>query len=727
MKKIFLLLLMIICKSGLSLFSQASVTVPEEGKYYTIQQSTAASGLYITRAVERDNPIITLLSGNADQVFAFEPVAGADEGTYYIKNMLSEEYLVLGTANVWTMVWVTDPTAIPNLANGEYQILPIAGNTDYVQIKNLGSNLLGTDVPLDSVFVYGDKNATSNPDRQQWKIKEYSNVVDKAALQSKVDEAIAFFDATVQGNLPDQYPSVPRNTLDEQINYALDVLDNVTASQALVNATLQALSQALQDYKDNVNPLQPDPDATFYIIHSSGLYLGDGPVIANADYSADQQFKFVPVPGQPTVFNIEVLSTGLFITRGSSDGWSLMMANDPTTNAAQFQIKSVGGGYYRINCMLTTSGTGGNVRTTYTMGTDYPANATSFGVFIDKTGADVRDHWIIQNINVQGVVKTSLQAAVDKVNDFLKYTSGGSGSDQIPTDEYAALMEALNAAEAVLVDTNATQSDVSDATTALNSAFAAALAAINPYQPNTAIPYNIVHSGGLFFGEYSDTTVVNGVGIFSQTGDNDQEFQFVAVPDSTGVYNIKSVALGQFLTRSVAPHIDSNTGEQQIDGSGNAMFDDYALVWGDDPTTALAQFVIKKAGVQNYYTIKCDTIGPYRKGAYMGVDNDSVQFSGVYIDKDGTSVLHYWNIVEASTVISIKPVNVNTAIAYGADRLLTVGNLTGSNRIFIYSTTGQLTASAEISESEYSKALPAGSYIVVVKGNSSYRGVVIVK
>jgi len=726
MKKIFILLSLIICKSGLSLFGQASVTVPEEGKYYTIQQSTVASGLYLTRAVEKDNPVITLLSGGPDQIFTFEPVAGADDGTYYIKNLLTEEYLVLGTANVWTLVWVADPTAIPTLANGEYQILPISGSTDYVQIKNLGSNLLGTDTPLDSVFVYGDKNATTNPDRQQWKIKEYSSEVDKTALQSKVDEAMAFFDSTVQGNLPDQYPSVPRNTLDEQINYALDVLDDVTASQAVVNATLQALSQALQDYKDSVNPLQPDPSATFYIIHSSGLYLSDGPVIANPDYSADQQFKFVPVSGQPTVFSIEVLSTGLFLTRSSDDGWSLTMANDPTTTAAQFQIKSVGDGYYRVNCMLTSSGTGSNNRTTYTMGTDYPASPTSFGVFIDKTGSDVKDHWIIQNINVQGVVKTSLQAAVDKVNDFLKYTSSGSGSDQIPTDEYTALMAALNAADAVLSDPNATQSDVSDATTALNSAFAAALAAINPYQPDTTVPYNIIHSGGLYFGEYSDTTVVNGIGIFSQTGGNDQEFQFVAVPDSTGVYNIKNIALGQFLTRSVAPHIDTNTGEQQIDGSGNPMFDDYALVWGDDPTTALAQFVIKKAGMQNYYTIKCDTVGPYRTNSYVGVDNDSIPFSGVYVDKDGTSVLHYWTIVVASES-SIKPVDVNTAIAYGADRLLTVGNLTGSNRILIYSTTGQLIANAEVSENEYSKALPAGSYIVVVKGNSSYRGVVIVK
>jgi len=726
MKKIILLLLLIICKSGLSLFGQTSVAVPEEGTFYTIQQSTAASGLYITRALNKDNPLVTLLSGDADQVFAFEPVAGAD-GAYYIRNMLTEEYLVLQGGDKWTMVWVTDPTAIATLANGEYQILPLTGTTDYVQIKNLGSNLVGTNSnPTDSATVYADKSGTTDP-AFQWKIRVYTNEVDKSALQSKVDEAQAFLDASVQGNLPDQYPTTTYNTLEEQLSYAEDLLDNPAATQPKVNAQLQALTQALQDYKDSVNPLLPDPSATFYIIHSSGLYLQDGPVIASADYSPNQQFRFVPVAGQTAVYNIKVLSEtdNMYITRSADNGWGLSMANDPTATAAQFQIKSVGGGYYRINCMLTSSGTGYDNRTNYTMGTDYPDNATSFGVFIDKTGTDVKDHWIIENINVQGVVKTALQAAVDKVNDFLKYTGSGNGSDQIPADEYSALMTALDAAETALANSDV-QSDINDATTALNSAFAAAIAVINPFQPDTALEYNIINSSGLYFGEYSDDTVVDGIGIFTQTNTDDQKFQFVAVPDSTGVYNIKNVALGQYLTRSVAPHLDGS-GQQQIDGSGNAMYDDYALVWGDDPTTALAQFVMKKTGVQNYYTIKCDTVGPYRNNSYVGVDNGSVSFSGVFVDKDGTNVLHYWSIVDASTNNSIKPVVVNTAIAYGADRLLTISSLIGSSRILIYTTTGQLIANSVVNESEYTKTLPAGSYIVIVKGNSSYRGVIIVR
>ena len=727
MKKNYLLLLLwMICQSGLSLFAQPSVTVPEGDKYYNIQQGE--SGFYLTRVVGMDGAQIKVASQMADQIFVFEPVPEEDS-TYYIKNILNDEYMVrsdISGGDQWTLIWVADPTSISNLDDGKYQIVPIDTTTDYIQIKNLGSNAwVGSDQATDGSTVYGNKDVTAahfDEHLISWKIKEYSSNVDKTALQKELDAAYAFFDATEQGSGSDQYPLMQWNTLAEQISEAQDVMDNENATQAEVNAILLSLTQALQDYKNSVNPMQPDTNQTYYIIHSSGFYFdADYIVIADPNYTADQQYQFVPAVGKTAVYSIMQVSSGKYLTR-QSDGWDLALGTDPTVDLAQFQIKSTGTGYYTITCQ-GLSGTASNS----CWGTDN--NTVNSGVYTDKTGTDGKHYWIIQDIRDQGVVKTALQAAINKVTTFLSNTRSGDGSDQVPAAEYDALTAALSAANAVLTDSNATQSEVGDATMALNDALAACIAAINPFLPDTAEEYNIIHSGGLYFGEYSNDTDDNLIGIFPQTGGDDQKFQFVAVPDSTGIYNIKNVATGQYLTRSVAPHLGGD-GYQQVDGSGNPMFDDYALVWGDDPTTALAQFIMKRAGNQNYYTIKCDTVGPYRTNSYMGVDVDSVavdgSFPGVFIDKDGTSVLHYWNIVLASES-SVKSVAVNTAIVYANGGMLTVDRLTGNNRIAIYAITGQAIENTETAGSIYAKTLPKGTYIVVVQGNSTYHGVVIVK
>ncbi|GAB6013330.1 hypothetical protein [Viscerimonas tarda] len=708
MKKInfFLLAVLLLCQSGFtSLMAQPSVTTPVQGQDYSIVQAT---GLFLTRNLNTENPQIKNPSGNWDQVFVFEPVAQED-GTFYIKNAYDDDYLVRGDANAWTMVWVKDPTTISTPANGKYQIVAIDGNTDYIQIKNLGSGfMIGTDDTADGSTVYGDKSGLTDV-KYLWKIKEYSNEVDLTALRNKFNEAKSLFDTTSEGSGSDQYPSSTRNALKDAIDDAQDIIDDSSAEQFEVNDALLTLTDALLAYINSVNPYRPDASITYYIIHSSGLFFGTGVNIGAGSYAPDQQFKFIAVAGKDAVYNIQLVSTGAYLAR--SGGWSLVWGDDPSDGLAQFQIKSTGTGYYRIWC---TTVAGDKTAEQSYMGTD--SNDSGAGVYVDKSGQDGKHYWKFQDVDNMPVIKTALEEAIDKVTEFLSYASKGDGSDQYPAAQYDALTAAKGDAEAIFGNEAATQAQVGDATLALNDALAAAIAAVNPFLPDVTKTYNIIHFGGLFFGE-----VDQNLEIFTQSKQDNQLFKFVAVAGKTGVYNIQVASVpGKYVTRSAEPHLD---------GAGlheEGKYDDYKLFWGEDATTDFAQFEIRKVGNKDYHTIKCITPGPQRPNSYIGTDN-TTENSGASVDKDGKNTNHYWRVVDSSETGISRVVDKNDVIVYANGNQLQISELKGQNRISVYTLTGQSISASTVNGSTYSKELTSGNYIVVVNGTSSYRGIIIVK
>lgn len=148
----------------------ANVELPEGTTIATIQN--AASGLYLTRNSSEDAPKIMTQSGSLNQEFSFIPVDGKPE-TYYIKNNETDEYLICIDESTWQMKWESDPTTLPNPDKGMYQIVPIEGVSEYVQIKNMGSKMLGTDDVVDNSEVYADKENPTEP-KFQWKINVIS-------------------------------------------------------------------------------------------------------------------------------------------------------------------------------------------------------------------------------------------------------------------------------------------------------------------------------------------------------------------------------------------------------------------------------------------------------------------------------------------------------------------------------------------------------------------------
>ncbi|MDR0811688.1 MAG: RICIN domain-containing protein, partial [Paludibacter sp.] len=721
MKKISLLslALTLTCLFGFnSVMAQPSVTVPTEGQWYTIVQE--ASGFYLARNINETPPVIQTASGDYNQAFEFVPVPGED-ATYYIKNVYIDEYMIRLGTNAWSMGWTLDPTSIATPDNAKYQIVVITGNEDFVLIKNVGSgSYVGSDNLTGNSPVYANKNDIADG-KLHWKIKEYSNDADPTALQNKLNEAIALYNGTSEGTGSDQYPAATRAALAAEIAYSQEVLADTRSTQSDLNDALDDLDAAVNAYRASVYPHQPDVSKTFYIVHSSGFYFTNAGTIAVADYTANQHFQFVAVAGKPAIYNIVNVATGKYMTRDvGPEGatftywWGIKWA-DATSQYAEYQIKSTGAGYYTITNTGEVLNAG--VQRPSCLGTDN--NTANSGVYMDKSGTDGKHYWNFLDITLVAVNKTVLEEAITKAAEFLTYATRGNGSDQYPAAEYDAFIAAKTAAEAIFADANATQTQVGDATLALNNALAAVIAAVNPLLPDVSKTYYIKHYSGFYFGEYSDETASNSPAIFTNTESTTQKFQFVATAE-TGVYNIKILSLNKFLTRANDPHLN---GEGQPE---EGRYDDYALYWGEDAATDFAKFTIKKVGVQNWHTIKCITAGGQRTASHVGADNGTLaEYAGIYVDKSGTNVNHYWEINDINAS-GVKENTASNAYVFTGSKQLTVKNLQGNNRINIYSVTGQLIASSLQSASEYSKELSAGSYVVVVNGDSPFRGVVIV-
>lgn len=130
---------------------------------------------YLTRNTAEDYPRVMSYTGSREQEFSFLPV---DEmpGNYYIKNSATGEYLVIGDENDWRMIWVFDPTTISIPERGMYQVVAING-TDNIQIKNVGSGMLGTDSNDENSEVYGNKWGETEP-RFLWKLEILSGSFD---------------------------------------------------------------------------------------------------------------------------------------------------------------------------------------------------------------------------------------------------------------------------------------------------------------------------------------------------------------------------------------------------------------------------------------------------------------------------------------------------------------------------------------------------------------------
>jgi hypothetical protein len=658
-------------------------------------------------------PIIRMATLDNDQQFQFVEV-GEGTGIYQIRNSGYDGYLARADAgNVWTMLWVADPnspnswpssTADNKLLNAQWQIVD---KDDHIVLKNVaGSGYLGTDAVASPSDTYANKGETAA--NSKWIIAEATGEVDKSALQSKYDEALALFNNTSSGTGSDQYPVNTRSALQTALETAQSVLENSEAYIEDVNDALDGLISTLAAYKASVYPLQPSTTATYYIQHSSGYYFSNGRTLSSATYAADQHYTFAAAGGD--FYNIKN-SAGEYLTR-SSNGYSLNWETDGTVTTAHFRMKSTGTGYYTIQCAALTST---KVEPYWFMGTDN--NTAGEGVYIDKNGTDGKHYWKITDITVVPVSKVALEEAVSKADEFLAYAVRGNGADRYPETEYDALTAAKAAALTVIDNAAATQAEISAATTVLNDALAACIAAVKPLNPDVTKTYNIIAYDNLYMTaiDYVEGDKTNALQVTADNQADNQKIQFLAAPGTEDLYNIAiaSVPSGIYITRCTDPH-----------ASEAGKYDDYKAIWGNDATSPFAQFKMKRVGIKNYYTIECSAPGPQRTLSCLGTNAGE---TGIYIEKSGTDTKHYWRIVEFGTGNSIENIDANNVSVYSDNGNLSVANLQGANKISIYSITGQLISVETGVYSQYTKSLSRGIYLVVIEGVTPYRGKAVVR
>lgn len=370
----------------------------------------------------------------------------------------------------------------------------------------------------------------------------------------------------------------------------------------------------------------PETGKSYYIVHSSGNILTEstGFVMINAPSGTNNQFlKFVPVSGSTGVYNIKVASTGTFIVKSGT--WDVSLGTDSSLNVAKFTIETVGDGTVKIKCQDNG----------LYLGTDAVAEGSL--VYSDKAGNDVIHYWNIFEALEGQLVLYSLNFAISTAETLKTNAVVGINTGQYPQIAYDMFSAAMDVAKGVK-NSATTQTAINDATMALVTATAAfKVAAIKPvFYPIAGKNYYIVHSSGFFITETSGAPKIN-----APLGTNNQYFKFNAVADTTGIYNIQVGSTSTYIAKS---------------GS-------YNTTMGADPTLNLAKFKIEVVdGTTSTLKFKC-----LDNNKYLGTDAVTAG-SGVYSDKAGTDVKHYWTVQEVVEGELLKG-TLTTAIA-AAQKLL---------------------------------------------------------
>ncbi len=305
-----------------------ALTTPEAGQEYFIVHS---SGFFLSS----DGGTLRIMSPGAvlGQRFVFEAVDGTD-GAYNIKLVETGQYL---KTDGYSLRWTEDTT--DPLSHYALTVSYVTTNITISCLgKDAGWNCLGTDNNNDGGGVYGDK--AGNDGKHLWYLQVATDDIITTGLESAIANAENTLAEATIGDGPGEYPQSSADVLQEAINVAKGVLENPT-DQATVNAAADTLNAATSVFVNSMNTITLDPEKKYWIMQVvSGLVWdtdGSGFQINNPTGAATQQYVFVPVEGEPNVYNIQVSDgSGYFAWEG---GWSSVVSTDPTADDAKWVIE----------------------------------------------------------------------------------------------------------------------------------------------------------------------------------------------------------------------------------------------------------------------------------------------------------------------------------------------------------------------------------------------------
>ena len=325
MRKNCILLVLIFLCGFFNVSAQSSITVPDEGKVYSL--INVGSVRYLTALSEpEDNGWLVYDVAIADrysteeertrQQFKFIPISGK-AGKYYIQNVASGKYITQAEpsldGNDWVAVWA-DPSDIAAYGDKiEFVITPVEdgkvriGNQDF-------QNLLGVDGLENNAYVKCVWNTYSGGDviMYTWTILEYiAGNADRTALGTSLDNVKNYLSnpAIQVGSAIGQYPQDVYDELLAKQAAAQDVFDDSEATQEEVDAAKAVLDAIFKAFQESLIIIQPEPDKEYYIIYDGEADTkGMSSLDENEDSKAflnafsEQQFKFEKVESNDIVY-----------------------------------------------------------------------------------------------------------------------------------------------------------------------------------------------------------------------------------------------------------------------------------------------------------------------------------------------------------------------------------------------------------------------------------------
>lgn len=428
------------------------LTVPEAGTEYFI---THSSGLFLSS----DGGTLKIMSPGAvtAQRFVFEAVDGVD-GAYNIKLVETGQYL---WSDGYTLRWLDDPTG-NELA--QYTLSVATNDANYIAIacvgKDAGWNCLGADSNADGSGVYGDKSGRDG--KYNWNLQVATNDIVTTALESAITNAEATLAEAAIGDAPGEYPQSAADVLTAAINAAKSVLDNPT-DQATVNDAVTTLNAAVSVFNNSMNSITVDPEKEYWIVQvSSGLVMdvsGTEFVINTPTGVATQHYKFVPIEGEPNVYNIQISDgSGYFAW---TDGWNSIVSNDPAADDAKWVIELQNAETLEVS--FNRHARNGH------LGTDSTEPGSS--IYTNK-GIGGNGNWVVIEVTEGGMLTYALETSIANAQKLVAGAEVGEEAWQYPQSAVEALNAAIAAAQQALTSAT-TQEEINTAWETLTTAIAA--------------------------------------------------------------------------------------------------------------------------------------------------------------------------------------------------------------------------------------------------------------
>jgi hypothetical protein len=219
-----------------------------------------SSGFLFSKAGDGAPTIQTQNAANFSQTFRFESVIGQVD----VVALKSADGKYLAYLSGYSPTWIDSIDA-------STQLKISLSNDNYLLIKFVNKNYLGTDTNADSSTVYADKSG--NDIRHKWLVQEPGLPI-KIRLGGVLATANKLLQVTQTGTAEFAFPQAAYSALTSARNTAQSVYDDAAATQSNIDAQVLALTDAIELYYTRQILPAFNPAANKQYIISNKQYAG---------------------------------------------------------------------------------------------------------------------------------------------------------------------------------------------------------------------------------------------------------------------------------------------------------------------------------------------------------------------------------------------------------------------------------------------------------------------